>query len=224
MTATDDTSALAKKGYLFLDIHDKGHSQETIDTITQANQHLQDKDFDTALEKVNSILTQDENNVHALLILCSITLQTGNSEQVFQQALTLVDKVLSIDPNSMGGLSSKSLILAGMGEFEQAHEVNQKMLSVQDNDIGALIMEMQYFMRKQDLEKGLEMLNKAVEDGRDVGIFNKVSAAISKANLLNVMGKRNDAIVFCAECQQKFPDHAQRFYQLQTQFMFGGMF
>lgn len=110
--------------------------QKTPELIQQADKLLNQNKFDEALIEIDSVLSKDPKNPHALLGKALISYYKANHKD----ALTYFDQVIEIDKQNKYPYYLKGIVLFELSDYPKALETVNKSLEIDSSYVTALIL------------------------------------------------------------------------------------
>lgn len=162
--------AIAVGGYFFFY---KEVPSEARVTLTDARTAYDQNQFATAIATAEALLSQNPNDVPALLALATAWAQRGAFEQKTDTygatALATVEKVLSLEPHNAEAYRIIGYVYETRGEIERAEETYQEALSRAQNP-GLLYLDLaRIHEQKGNIDEAHAFYLEASAEGVDMG-------------------------------------------------------
>ena len=126
-----------------------------------------------------------------------------NGLERYAEALPLVNRVLSHNPDELEALNGKAAVLAGLGQYAQAFEIHQKVLQQKPKFLPALYNAALMCEKLGRLQEALDLYIQAVEvEPTDAATL------CSMAHTLLQLGRVRDALDVCNRGLAIHPKHA----------------
>jgi tetratricopeptide (TPR) repeat protein len=114
---------------------------------------------DVAIERYDAILVLEPNNALALYNLGQITQQRGSLEE----SIALYDRALASDPSLASAAFNRAIALRELGREDEAIAGFEAILAEDPDSVGALFNLGNLYIARGEPERGVELVNRAVE-------------------------------------------------------------
>jgi len=129
------------------------------EAVTRAGGLIMTERYDTALELLESVLSEDPTITQGLLLLATCYVHLGRRDE----AKANLDIILKEDPENIQGLIALADILVGEGKNEDAIALCKRTLSVDEKNVEAYMLIGEIYIGEENHIQALPYLEKAAE-------------------------------------------------------------
>lgn len=173
-----------------LDLSKKEGAQLNVHLEFKLDSSVNPNDIDQVTQFIKQkILTLENIDVNLKAMLCEKTGMLLFGMGKGEDALTLIDKSLDINPNNEAVLLNKGFILESLYRLDNANEAYEQILKRNPKNIFALSNQAQVYLLKGEYETALKSVESvlSIDESFIIGIK-------TKAEILKLMGKEKEAL------------------------------